>query len=76
MDDQDVSVLTPSRRRGAEASMVESRKRCNIATLIWEQLVRVKECSDGDDVLVWCQGRKTLAWLALSVKQRGGRIDW
>lgn len=36
----------------------------------WKQLVRVQEYSDGEDVLIWFQGKKRAAWLARLVKQK------
>jgi hypothetical protein len=41
----------------------------------WEQRERVKEYSDGENVIVWFQEKKRYAWLAHSVKQQGGEEE-
>jgi hypothetical protein len=43
----------------------EKMQYCDVAR---EQLVRIKERSDGEKVLVWFDGQKRCAWLAHSVK--------
>ena len=56
--------------RGSDGKRPEKVQYCDVN---WEQLVQVKECSDGEDVLVWFQGKKVLAWLAHSGKQKSGK---
>lgn len=44
----------------------------------WEQLVRVYDYSEGEDVIVWFQEKKRFAWLAQSVntgETEGGNAD-
>ncbi|KAK2757258.1 hypothetical protein FQN54_004772 [Arachnomyces sp. PD_36] len=35
----------------------------------WKQLVRVRDYSEGNNVIVWFQGKRRFAWLAHSVKE-------
>ena len=43
----------------------------------WEQLVRVYDYSEGEDVIVWFQGKQRFAWLAHSVNpgETGRGVD-
>lgn len=55
--------------KGAEDK--KPRERVQYCDVNWNQLLRVKEYSDGENLLVWFQGKKRFAWLALSTKQKG-----
>lgn len=58
--------------RGTDSKKPEEVRYCEVNL---DQLSRVKEYSDGKDVLVWFQGKRRFAWLAHSVKQKSGNQD-
>ena len=58
--------------RSSDGEKPEKVQYCDVN---WKQLVQVKEYSDGEDVLVWFQGKKRAAWLARLVKQKSGKSD-
>jgi hypothetical protein len=57
------------RRKKKQKKEPEKVQYCHVN---WEQRERVKEYSDGENVIVWFQEKKRYAWLAHSVKQQGG----
>jgi hypothetical protein len=61
-----------SEEEGSKGPDSEKPEKVQYCDVNWEQLVRVKEYSDGEDVLVWFQGKKRAAWLARLVKQKSG----
>lgn len=50
----------------------EKVRYCDVS---WKQLVRIKEYSVGENILVRFQHRKRLAWLACGVAQKNDRGD-
>jgi hypothetical protein len=49
----------------------EEPKKVQYCHVNWEQLQRVKEYSDGEDVMVWFQDCKRFAWVARLLKGEG-----
>lgn len=59
--------------KGPDGGKPEKVQTCDVS---WEQLVRVKEYSYRENVLVWFQGKQRFALLARSVRQKSGnQID-
>lgn len=64
-------------RRGTTTDSKSTKKtkkpeRVQYCHVNWKQLVRVKDHSDGEDVMVWFQECKRYAWLARSLKRKEG----
>lgn len=66
------SILDPDEKveiRDSDAKKPEKVQYCDV---IRDQLQRVREYSDGENVIVWFQGKKRHAWLAHSMRQKSG----
>lgn len=59
-------------RRAVCKHPAERMRYCDVN---WYQLLRVKQYSDGEEPLVWFQGKKRAAWLAHSTKQKSDQYD-
>lgn len=64
------SVFDSEGEEGSKGPDGEKPEKVQYCDVNWEQLIQVKEYSDGEDVLVWFKGKKRFAWLAHSVKQK------